>query len=845
MTTSEPAPRFRTHPVETIVEIVCGVEAGLEPGTVEATIVAVAPGFHAQRRLAAALHDDPTLLTSGRPAGPPTIEKLIRALQSHEFQSLTLPRCADCDRPRELTVRNPRGERVCASCKNRYRINSADCASCGNHRPINFRDSTGRVFCRYCPPETGIDYHAEIGQHIRQLAPESDEAMLHEIITNTLPRPSQLRGVAWELRARPGLLAGEGVDISRSLGTLITTLTRHNIRNITPLTCPFCQRTVNLKNRYDGLLCCGTCYDNKHAEPCGHCGRRRPVVGRDDAGRPLCSNCFKESRENKAACSECGKVRVVARREHGYIICRACARVPYYAVCIHCGKYKRCYFARTSEPRCEPCSRLINNSEPCQRCMTIRPVNSRTPDGQPLCNQCTRERECCLHCRRLRYSAKRLEGGGSLCSNCYKKDPISFQHCVDCGALERLHHFGLCERCACPGILGQMLSGPDGVMRPELEPLYHALLANDPKNLLCWLGSRGPRQILTALAEGTGPLTHNTFDQLPNQQAARTLRAALITAGVLPDRDEQLARLERAIPRTLDRVADLDSRRILKAFATWSYLRRLRAASKRQPLTVGQVANTVTRLSKAVHLLNWLHEQGKTLATCRQADIDDWLDESRRDARQFVSWAVERGLAHNIAIAPRRSNITRDGLKTDDLRWTLARKLLNDTSIATANRAAGLLVLFYAQPTTRIAGLTIDQIRETPNGRVELLLGKLPLQLAEPVGDLFRELVSNRKGHAAIGHTDEHSWLFPGGAPGRPISPQQLASRLKRVGVQPRASRNTALIELAGSIHAAVLSRMLGISIDTATVWTNESGNTRPGYAAELQRRSDRPHPLD
>lgn len=129
-----------------------------------------------------------------------------------------------------------------------------------------------------------------------------------------------------------------------------------------------------------------------------------------------------------------------------------------------------------------------------------------------------------MHCRELRYSAKRVEGGGSLCSTCYRKDPISFQHCIDCGRLERLHHFGLCERCSCPGVLGKLLSGPDGAMRTELEPLYQALLANDPKNLLRWLGSRGPRKILATLATGTGPITHATLDQLPNQKAAHPLR---------------------------------------------------------------------------------------------------------------------------------------------------------------------------------------------------------------------------------------------------------------------------------------------------------------------------------
>jgi hypothetical protein len=97
-------------------------------------------------------------------------------------------------------------------------------------------------------------------------------------------------------------------------------------------------------------------------------------------------------------------------------------------------------------------------------------------------------------------------------------------------------------------------------------------------------------------------------------------------------------------------------------------------------------------------------------------------------------------------------------------------------------------------------------------------------------------LAANRRGHAALGHTEDHPWLFPGGAPGRPISPNRLMARLQSFGVRARAGRNTTLMDLAAQLPAIVLSNLLGIHINTATSWT-EQAQTGAAYAAEIARR--------
>lgn len=61
--------------------------------------------------------------------------------------------------------------------------------------------------------------------------------------------------------------------------------------------------------------------------------------------------------------------------------------------------------------------------------------------------------------------------------------------------------------------------------------------------------------------------------------------------------------------------------------------------------------------------------------------------------------------------------------------------------------------------------------------------------------------------------------------------------RLSAIGITAAIGRNTALMELAGEMPAAVISGLLGFGINRATRWTHDAGNTRPGYAAEVAQR--------
>lgn len=827
------------HPIIAIVEIVTTVDPTLDTNTVEHAVRQATPNSGQQRQLASALRDNPDLLTNERPVGPPTIERLVRELQPFSG-ILRPPRCAQCDEPKPLKCLNSDALRICASCANSKRAVKGECTACGVRRRIVFQDRHGHPLCRQCPPEADVDHTAEIRQHILSIDPNQRLEKLNELIEQAIPHASQRRAVAWELERNPDLLTGAGFNGSRRVVVLIELLVGAQVDNVVQPPCPFCGRVKPLKGRRDGLACCSRCYATERKRPCSSCGKVHEIAARNDDGQPLCPNCAWRLPENYDTCDGCGRHAPIRRRGADQSLCNTCSRGR-WATCAFCGEHKRCSYADTELPRCDRCTAHLLHRDNCSSCGVHRLVAARTESGLPLCSTCRREREECSRCRRQKYVAARL-AEGPLCANCYAKDAASFQACHGCGKVERLHHYGLCADCACPKVLRPLLAGANGEVRPEMEPVYQALLGNDRARLLEWLGrSTVATRLLAALASREGPITHQVIDDLGPYRKSQRIRAILVTGGVLEPRDELLVHVERSIARAGEQVADPTERKALNSFATWTHLRRLRKAAESAPLLPGQVHFVQHQLNRAVELLSWLEDQDKSLATCTQSDLDVWLTDSRKGVRSFVHWSVARGYAHDLTVPNRVIRAQRSVLGNPDQRWNLVQRLLNDQTIGTIERVAGLLVLLYAQPVSRICTLRIDQVVHT-GSRVALTLGREPLELIAPVGELVLQLVQTRKGRAVLGHTDDHPWLFSGG-PGQPIRPETLGNRLRAVGVPPRLSRNTALMDLAADLPAPVLHRLLGASVRRATSWNQEAGNIRQTYAAELARRNARRHP--
>ena len=678
---------------------------------------------------------------------------------------------------------------------------------------------------------------------LRGISTGLEEEALASAVTRAMPEPFERRKAGAELAPDPRVLTGEGTCSSPGIVRLIDILVGEGARRIAAPPCPHCGVVSPLKFGRDGVRCCRRCYDRPRRVQCSRCRREQDVSTRTPDGEPICGRCRYHNPASHEECGECGRTAPVAGRdEGGAALCRICWRPP-LATCSVCGKVRPCARAGTSDPICGSCYKR-GHKDRCAGCGQARVIAVRTDDGEPLCQMCGAKREACSSCGRIRRVTGR-PGGRPLCRTCYRKDSSLLRPCVSCGEVARLFHHGLCPRCALPGQVKAMLSPPGGPVRTELEPVAAALTRGKPELALKWLEGQAARKLLPALAAGKGPVTHDALDQLAPARSTAYLRAALVAAGVLPWRDEHLAAFERWLPGALAKVSDDQDRRVIRSYATWGPLRRLRRESSRRPLSRGQQVTARSDVQAAIRLTCWLRERDLSLVACRQAAIDAWLtsaEPGRFLAHNFLAWCTARGHAGDVEIPASTKEAARAVTFPDaDHRWSIARDLLHGPGHQTVDRVAGCLVLLYAQPLTRIVVLTLGHVGETPGG-LSLALGKDPVVIPEPLAGLIRQLTARRRGHTAIGRAEDSTWLFPGGQPGRPISPERLGARLRRLGISVRAGRTTALVDLAAQLPATVLSRLLGVTLGTATLWNQAAGNTRAGYAAHVARRSASRH---
>jgi hypothetical protein len=389
---------------------------------------------------------------------------------------------------------------------------------------------------------------------------------------------------------------------------------------------------------------------------------------------------------------------------------------------------------------------------------------------------------------------------------------------------------GQCARCLINRRLEELMGPATDALPPGLHALRRDIATTEhPITAMRWLTKPSIAPVLSDLAAGRIRLTHEALDELPNSQPIAHLRQTLVAVGALPDRDELIVRLEAFLADLLACQHDPQRRRLLHQYLIWHLVRRLRGRNNGRPTTRPQ-SLMIRRLARgAVAFLDWLAAHDLTLESCQQADLDRWsTDESatyRQEAGRLIRWAHTNKLTTTHLASTKWNGPAQ--LLDHQHRWDTTRRLLHNDDLKPEDRLAGLLVLLYAQGATAISRMTLEQIHVDEND-VRLRLGRVPIQLPEPVATLARAVVSNRKGHATIGALTPSPWLLPGGQPGRPISSAQLTHRLNNLGIRPSQARSTALFQLATEIPAAILARTLGIHTDVAVTWQRHSQATGP-----------------
>jgi len=162
-------------------------------------------------------------------------------------------------------------------------------------------------------------------------------------------------------------------------------------------------------------------------------------------------------------------------------------------------------------------------------------------------------------------------------------------------------------------------------------------------------------------------------------------------------------------------------------------------------------------------------------------------------------------------------------------RWTIARRLVHDTTLDTVDRVAGALVVLYAQPLVRICALTTDDV-QIDGKTVTVNLGEDPLELQEPFATLIGSLPMRRR--AGVAEQVPGNWLFPGQRAGRHLAAVNLGNRLRALGIEPRRMRLAALDQLTKEIPPAMLTGVLGLKAPQTVRRTSQAGGDWARYAA-------------
>ncbi len=474
------------------------------------------------------------------------------------------------------------------------------------------------------------------------------------------------------------------------------------------------------------------------------------------------------------------------------------ARPP--QLCAHCGQTRQC-------------SRVILEEAVCQKCQLRF---ARSPG-------------LCPHCGQLRVLAFYDDQQRPACAACTGHPRV--YACDACGR-EDSPWGRLCGHCALAERATALLSVPGAGIRPELQPVYDALISGPrPQTTLYWFTrSTGP-ELLAAMARGELDISHATFDALPANRTNNYLRDLLTALGVLPPFH---AELERLTPWLAALLTDLPKQHAdpLTRFIRWHLLRRLRLQQQAGTLTHGAVAAARTTILATIRFLIWVDQRQLTLATLCQADIDQYLvghPGSGYAARPFLLWAERDGLTQPVAIPiPRRPSP--DFAISDDQRWSQVHTLLHDESIRLYARIAGLFILLYGQPLSRIVRMHSEQVTIT-GATVNVTFDTFHIELPEPLDQLVTRHLTRRGQASYAAHPGP--WLFPGGLPGKHLVTENIRGELVRHGIHPSAARNAAMFALAGAIPTPILADILGLSPATAVRWATLANRNWGQYTAQ------------
>ena len=722
--------------------------------------------------------------------------------------------CRRCGQEFTLDVPS-KGRRLCDGCRAK-RATFFTCPGCGAEREVHsaVRDAERRpVQCCDCrQAELAAAFTADVVKLVVAVEPALATSAISEAVLKAAPSRVERKWLAEHLAAHPESLtsrAGAPRVVCRLAAALIAVGAVSTLRPC----CDVCGKASTSLTNVEGTgRSCEDCMSKRRAQPCARCGRLRRICTRLPGGAPICSACAAKEPARLSECIGCGRRRVVnARTEDGGALCGTCYRSP-ADLCTSCGDTTTIVWRRDGSVLCSRCYvRHQRQRRQCGGCGRMKIINRRSEGDAPdLCNAC--------HWAVV-----------ALCARCGQEAPGRGE--------SKGHH--VCLQCLANQQVDELIAGPDGVIAPSLLGVREAFHASGtPRSTFGWLYKSPGAHLLRQLALGEVELTHSALDTFEQTPSLRHLRQLLVAAGALPERDPQLAALERHVRSVAAAIDDPDDAKLLLGYGMWKVLGRLRRRPTAHTMSSTKWARQC--FDQGASFLRWLHDNGLALRTCSQHDLDRWLADGtgQRDrARYLLAWAAERAPVADME-APRKEGQPQQWSLDEDTRWSDAKRLLTDDSIDPADRVIGSLVVLYAQPVTRVAQLRQDDVVDL-DGDTYLSFGKDQVFMPEPLATFLRTLPWRRQVGPSGSVSGADRWLFPGRQAGQHQHPEYLSRRLRKLGIRPRASRSQALLQFGQRVPAKVLVDMLNLHPTTAVRWVNASGGQWAGYAAQRARTAE------
>lgn len=445
-------------------------------------------------------------------------------------------------------------------------------------------------------------------------------------------------------------------------------------------------------------------------------------------------------------------------------------------------------------------------------------------------------RENCVDCGLLSRPYRRHDGR-SYCSRCAFVNEVFFLPCDRCGLSAYLNK-GVCISCRAEQSVRLLFTDELVASDRRILAMRNACLAGDPIAVQSVFNRpKVVGELRSVLTSPDGPPSHQDLDAAGTDMATRTVRSFLVHYGMLPARDDHLARLEQWIGTTMAMITEPVERHALTRFARWAHLRRLR--EQLTPTRFGQISSTRREIRLILELLTWSRNRGHSLAKLTQLDLDSWAAAGPQDSyrvHNFLRWSAANGNCRPLSFRKRPSSPPLATASDEHAQWDALRMIFDSSrQIKAPIRLAAALVLLYGASVSKIVQLTVDDI--TPDGELLLVrLGRVPLALPHQVGQLALQTKENRRSRIVFQSAEEPFWLFPGAASGHHLSVAALRESLYALNISPRRARSHALTTLAQEMPAAVLARLTGLHITTASHWIQAISASNARYAATTRQ---------